>query len=91
MRVILTAPVGATNSDCQKTPRETFVPRRWPLLLILLAGCSRPVAEPVPVPVIAPEPDLHFHTDLAAARRAAATTGKPLCVFLVLGDWNRHC
>jgi len=85
VRLTATAPVGA------KTFGEPPMLRRWPLLLILLAGCSRPAVEPTSAPVIASEPALHFHTDLAAARREAATTGKPLCVFLVLGDWNRHC
>lgn len=87
MRVITTAPVGAT------TLRRRML-RRWPLLLVLLAGCSRPAGESTPPPVLVAPVDpavLAFHTDLAAARREAAATGKPLCVFLVLGDWNRHC
>jgi hypothetical protein len=66
--------------------------RRWPLLLLLLVGCSRPAAGPTPEPALpAQPPALAFHTDLPAATRVAAATGKPLCVFLVLGDWNRHC
>ena len=67
---------------------------RWPLLFLLLAGCSQPAVEPVappPAVVVPTAPSLHFHTDLAVARKESAATGKPLCVFLVLGDWNRHC
>ncbi len=67
---------------------------RWLLLVVLFAGCSRPAVEPVsppPAVVVPASPSLHFHTDLAAARKESAATGKPLCVFLVLGDWNRHC
>lgn len=69
--------------------------RYSPLLLLLYAGCSRPAAEPaaspLPAVVVPASPTLHFHTDLAVARKESAATGKPLCVFLVLGDWNRHC
>ena len=68
------------------------MPRSLPLLLLLLAGCSPPVVEPPALPALPDAPAaLHFHTDLTAARKEAAATGKPLCVFLVLGDWNRHC
>lgn len=84
MRVIRTAPVGATVIGVPMF-------RRWLLLFLLFAGCSRPAVDPTPAPVLPPEPSLHFHTDLATARKEAAATGKPLCVFLVLGDWNRHC
>jgi hypothetical protein len=70
------------------------MPRRLLLLLLLLVGCYRPAVEPVappPVVVVPAAPSLQFHTDLAAARKEAAATGRPLCVFLVLGDWTRHC
>ena len=101
MRVIATAPVGASAAIPGEpdglTRRFQFrgppVSRRWPLLFLLLAGCSRPAGDPAAVPVLpAAEPaTLAFHTDLDAATREAVSTGKPLCVFLVLGDWNRHC
>ncbi len=63
-----------------------------PLSVALLAvGCQPPPAPVVVVPVVPSPSALTFHTSLADARAAAARTGKPLCVFLVLGDWNRHC
>jgi hypothetical protein len=59
------------------------------LLLPALAVSADAVLQALsPVPPPAP---FHLHTDLAAARREAAATGKPLLVLSVLGDCHKHC
>lgn len=63
-----------------------------PLAVALFAvGCQPPPVPVVVAPVALPPAALTFHPSVADAKAAAARTGKPLCVFLVLGDWNRHC
>ncbi|MCI0461203.1 MAG: hypothetical protein L0Z62_30010 [Gemmataceae bacterium] len=52
----------------------------------LHAPATRPPA-PAPAPST---PRLHFHQDIASARKAAADSGKPLLVLNILGDCHKH-
>jgi hypothetical protein len=61
---------------------------------LALSGDSPPAGRApsglLPAPAAGPL-RLSFLQDLAAARKQAAASGKPLVVFSVLGDCHKHC
>jgi hypothetical protein len=67
---------------------------RYALFFIFLGiGCSKssPSVSIAPSRSIETPKQLLIHADLKEAKQLAQQNQKPLLVFLVLGDWKKHC